>query len=80
MGFYSVTPLTPGGWSQLLDDAGLPHSLRRLSDMIALGNRRRQVDFRCLTMLSALAYLLSDPPPTPESASLRAWRLAARVV
>jgi len=25
MGFYSVSPLTPGGWSSLLDDRGLPH-------------------------------------------------------
>ena len=79
MGFYSVTPLTPGGWAQLLDEAGLPHSLRRLSDTIALGHRRRQVDFRCLSMLAALAYLLDDPPPRP-SASVRAWRLAARLV
>ena len=30
MGFYSVSPLTPGGWSSLLDDRGLPHNLRRL--------------------------------------------------
>ena len=79
MGFYSVTPLTPGGWAQLLDEAGLPHSLRRLSDTIALGHRRRQVDFRCLSMLAALAYLLDDPP-AGQSASVRAWRLAARVV
>jgi SNF2 domain-containing protein/helicase-like protein/SNF2 helicase protein len=79
MGFYSVTPLTPGGWSELLDDAGLPGSLRRLSDTVVLGRRRRVVDFRCLEMLPALAYLLGTPA-TGESASVRAWRLAARVV
>jgi SNF2-related domain/SNF2 Helicase protein/Helicase conserved C-terminal domain len=79
MGFYSVSPLTPGGWSQLLDEAGLPHSLRRLSDTIMLGRRRRAVEFRCLAMLPALAYLLGTPAPG-ESASVRAWRLAARVV
>ena len=37
MGFYSVSPLTPGGWADLLDDAGLPHALRRLP----LTDRRR---------------------------------------
>ncbi|MGN6379923.1 MAG: DEAD/DEAH box helicase [Gaiellales bacterium] len=79
MGFYSITPLTPGGWAELLDEAGLPHSLRRLSDSVVIGRRRRSVDLRCLTMLAAMAYLLDEPPPG-ESASVRAWRLAARVV
>ena len=25
MGFYSLNPLSPGGWTELLDEAGLPH-------------------------------------------------------
>ena len=79
MGFYSVTPLTPGGWSELLDQAGLPRSLRRLNDTVVIGRRRRSVDFRCLTMMAAFAYLL-DEPADADSASVRAWRLAARVV
>ena len=79
MGFYSITPLTPGGWSELLDEAGLPHALRRLSDTVVIGHRQRSVELRCLPMLASLAYLLSEPPPG-ESASVRAWRLAARVV
>jgi hypothetical protein len=79
MGFYSLSPLTPGGWTELLDDAGLPHALRRLSDHVAVGNRRRSVDLRCLTMLAAFAYLLGEPVEG-EPASVRAWRLTARLV
>jgi DNA-binding response OmpR family regulator len=30
LGFYSFSPLTPGGWIDLLDDLGLPATLRRL--------------------------------------------------
>jgi hypothetical protein len=79
MGFYSLSPLTPGGWTELLDEAGLPHALRRLSDHVAVGNRRRSVDLRCLTMLAAFAYLLGEPVDG-EPASVRAWRLTARLV
>ena len=79
MGFYSLSPLTPGGWTELLDEAGLPHALRRLSDHVAVGHRRRSVDLRCLTMLAAFAYLLGEPVDG-EPASVRAWRLTARLV
>ncbi len=79
MGFYSLNPLSPGGWTELLDDAGLPHRLRRLNEPIVVGARARGTDFRCLPMLPALAYLLNEPAQD-ASASVRAWRLAARVV
>jgi hypothetical protein len=83
MGFYSVSPLTPGGWSSLLDDRGLPHNLRRLPVTIVAPGGERVVDTRCLPMLPALAYLLAEPeqPENGEqpSASLRAWRLVARL-
>ena len=79
MGFYSLNPLSPGGWTELLDEAGLPHRLRRLNEPIVVGMRTRATDFRCLPMLAALAYLLSEPPDG-ASASMRAWGLAARVV
>ncbi len=79
MGFYSVTPLTPGGWTALLDEAGLPHNLRRLPLTIVVGDLTRSVEARCLPMLPALAYLLADRNG-PSSASVRAWRLAARLV
>ena len=79
MGFYSLNPLSPGGWTELLDEAGLPHRLRRLNEPIVVGSRTRATDFRCLPMLAALAYLLSEPP-NGASASMRAWGLAARVV
>ena len=79
MGFYSLNPLSPGGWTELLDEAGLPHRLRRLNEPIVVGTRTRATDFRCLPMLAALAYLLSEPPDG-ASASMRAWGLAARVV
>ncbi len=79
MGFYSLNPLSPGGWTELLDEAGLPHRLRRLNEPIVLGTRTRSTDFRCLAMLPALAYLLGDHP-NETSASLRAWKLAARVI
>jgi len=61
MGFYSVSPLTPGGWSSLLDDRGLPHNLRRLPVTIVAAGGERVVDTRCLPMLPALAYLLAEP-------------------
>jgi SNF2-related domain/SNF2 Helicase protein/Helicase conserved C-terminal domain len=80
MGFYSLTPLTPGGWTELMDEAGLPHGLRRLADDVVVGTRARRVDLRCLPMLGALAYLLTEDEPEGASASVRAWRLAARVV
>ncbi|HUZ85304.1 MAG TPA: SNF2-related protein, partial [Gaiellales bacterium] len=79
MGFYSVTPLTPGGWADLLDRTGLPHDLRRGSETVELGGRRRSVDLRCLSMLPALAYLLA-PAGDGESGSVWAWRLVAQVV
>ena len=63
----------------MLDEAGLPHRLRRLNEPIVVGTRTRATDFRCLPMLPALAYLLSEPPDG-ASASMRAWGLAARVV
>ncbi len=79
MGFYSVSPLTPGGWVDLLDRARLPHDLRRGSETVEVAGRRRTVDLRCLGMLPALAFLLS-PPVEGESASVRAWRLVAQVI
>ena len=41
MGFYSLNPLSPGGWTELLDEAGLPHRLRRLNEPIVVGTRTR---------------------------------------
>ena len=79
LGFYSLTPLTPGGWADLLGDVGLPDTLRRLSQAVVLGDSRRTVEMRCLEMLPAVAYLLTERDG-PSSASVRAWRLAARVV
>jgi superfamily II DNA or RNA helicase len=79
MGFYSVSPLTPGGWADLLDGAGLPHTLRRLPLRIGVGASAREVETRCLPMLPALAYLLGQNGGD-ESGSVRAWRLAARLV
>ncbi len=79
MGFYSLTPLTPGGWLDLLDAAELPHALRRLPLRLDFAGVQRDLEARCLPMLPALAYLLG-PNGIPESASVRAWRLAARLV
>ncbi|HET7172108.1 MAG TPA: SNF2-related protein [Gaiellales bacterium] len=79
LGYYSMTPLTPGGWADLLGEAGLPDTLRRLSQSIAVGQSHRTVEMRCLEMLPALAHLLTERDG-PSSASVRAWRLAARVV
>jgi SNF2 domain-containing protein/helicase-like protein/SNF2 helicase protein len=79
MGFYSVSPLTPGGWTALLDERGLPHNLRRLPITIAAGGQERSVDTRCLPMLPALAYLLSEPNGGELSPSVKAWRLVARL-
>ena len=79
LGYYSLTPLTPGGWADLLGDVGLPDTLRRLSQTVAVGESHRTVEMRCLEMLPALAHLLTDREG-PSSASVRAWRLAARVV
>src|SRR6185503_20806937 len=78
--FYSVTPLTPGGWTGLLDDAELPHHLRRLPVTIIVNGGNREVEARCLPMLAALAYLLKQRDGALESPSVRAWRLAARIV
>src|SRR4029079_7437299 len=80
MGFYSVTPLTPGGWTGLLDEAELPHHLRRLPVTIIVNGGNREVEARCLPMLAALAYLLKQRDGALESPSVRAWRLAARIV
>jgi hypothetical protein len=55
MGFYSWTPLTPGGWKDLLDAADLPHTLRRLPLVLDVRGTRRELDVRCLAMLPALA-------------------------
>jgi hypothetical protein len=79
LGLYSFSPLTPGGWADLLSDLGLPATLRRLSQTVAIGGRVRSVEMRCLAALPGLAYLLTDRDG-PSSASVRAWRLAARVV
>ncbi len=79
LGYYSVTPLTPGGWADLLGDVGLPDTLRRLSQTVAVGDSHRTVEMRCLEMLPAMAHLLTERDG-PSSASVRAWRLAARVV
>jgi superfamily II DNA or RNA helicase len=80
MGFYSVTPLTPGGWIDLLDEAELPHHLRRLPVTIAVNESSREVEARCLPMLAALAYLLKHRDGAAESSSVKAWRLAAKLV
>ncbi len=79
LGLYSFSPLTPGGWSDLLSELGLPDTLRRLNQTVVFGGRRRSVEMRCLAALPGLAYLLTDRDG-PSSASVRAWRLAARVV
>src|SRR5690242_14590801 len=79
LGYYSMTPLTPGGWADLMGEAGLPDTVRRLSQTIAVGESHRTVEMRCLEMLPAIAHLLTDRDG-PTSASVRAWRLAARVV
>jgi hypothetical protein len=78
LGFYSVSPLTPGGWTALLDELSLPHSLRRLPVTIAAGESERSVEVRCLPMLPALAYLLAERDGD-LSASLKAWQLVARL-
>jgi hypothetical protein len=79
MGFYSVSPLTPGGWTTLLDERSLPHNLRRLPITIVAGDRARSVDSRCLPMLPALAYLLGEDAEVDASPSVKAWQLAARL-
>src|SRR6185503_13974961 len=79
MAFYSVTPLTPGGWLDLLDTAHLPHGMRRLPLRIGVNSSQREVETRCLPMLPVLAYLLGENGGS-ESGSVRAWRLAARLV
>jgi hypothetical protein len=79
LGFYSFSPLTPGGWTALLEEVGLPDTLRRLQQAVVIGGRRRSVEMRCLASLPGLAYLLTDRNGA-SSASVRAWRLAARVV
>ena len=60
LGYYSVTPLTPGGWADLLGDVGLPDTLRRLSQTVAVGDSHRSVEMRCLEMLPAMAHLLTE--------------------
>ena len=70
-----MSPLTPGGWSSLLDDRGLPHNLRRLPVTIVAAGGERVVDTRCLPMLPALAYLLAEPEES-ETASSPAHRCA----
>jgi hypothetical protein len=70
LGYYSVTPLTPGGWADLLGDVGLPDTLRRLSQGVAVGDSHRTVEMRCLEMLPAVAHLLTDRDG-PSSACLR---------
>jgi hypothetical protein len=78
LGFYSVSPLTPGGWTSLLDELSLPHSLRRLPVTIVANGAERTVEARCLPMLPALAYLLSEREGE-LSPSLKAWQLVARL-
>src|SRR5690348_18443070 len=79
LGFYSLTPLTPGGWADLLAELDLPDNLRRLTEPIAPAGRPRTAEMRCLTMLPALAHLLTHSGGR-SSGSVLAWRLAARVV
>src|SRR5437016_693298 len=79
LGLYSFSPLTPGGWTDLLAELGLPDTLRRLGQTVSIGGRTRAVEMRCLAALPGLAYLLTDRDG-PSAASVRAWRLAARVV
>jgi SNF2-related domain/SNF2 Helicase protein/Helicase conserved C-terminal domain len=79
LGFYSLTPLTPGGWADLLAELDLPDNLRRLTEPIAPAGRPRAAEMRCLTMLPALAHLLTHSGGR-SSGSVLAWRLAARVV
>jgi SNF2 domain-containing protein/helicase-like protein/SNF2 helicase protein len=79
MAFYSVSPLTPGGWTSLLDERGLPHTLRRLPVTITTGGHTRAIETRSLPMLPALAYLLAEHNGADQSASLRAWQLVARL-
>src|SRR5690348_2369480 len=81
MGFFSVSPLTPGGWTTLLDERGLPHTLRRLPITIVANGQERSVETRSLPMLPALAYLLAedDEGRAEPSPSLQAWRLVARL-
>ena len=59
--------------------AGFPHNLRRLPITIVAGERELSVDTRCLPMLPALAYLLNEDDEGEPSASVKAWRLAARL-
>ena len=78
LGFYSVSPLTPGGWTALLDELSLPHAMRRLPVTIAVNGGDRSVETRCLPMLPALAYLLTEREGD-ASASVKAWQLVARL-
>jgi hypothetical protein len=78
LGFYSVSPLTPGGWTALLDELSLPHAMRRLPVTIAVNGFDRSVETRCLPMLPALAYLLTEREGE-ASASVKAWQLVARL-
>jgi hypothetical protein len=78
LGFYSVSPLTPGGWTALLDELSLPHAMRRLPVTIAVNGSDRSVETRCLPMLPALAYLLTEREGE-ASASVKAWQLVARL-
>jgi hypothetical protein len=79
LGLYSFSPLTPGGWADLLSELGLPDTLRRLTQTVLVGGRRRSVEMRCLAALPGLAYLLTDRNGS-SSASVRAWRLAASIM
>ena len=72
LGYYSVTPLTPGGWADLLGDVGLPDTLRRLSQTVAVGDSHRTVEMRCLEMLPARR-------PPPDRARRAVERLGARL-
>ena len=51
LGLYSFSPLTPGGWADLLSELGLPDTLRRLTQTVLVGGRRRSVEMRCLAAL-----------------------------
>ncbi len=77
LGFFSTTPLTPGGWTALMDELSLPYGLRRLPVTIDAGGSR-SVETRCLPMLPALAYLLTEHEGE-VSASVKAWQLVARI-
>ena len=72
LGYYSVTPLTPGGWADLLGDVGLPDTLRRLSQTVAVGDSHR-------TRRDALPRDAAGDGPPPDRARRAVERVGARL-